>query len=147
MSGASSSRPIDNRVLLRDATTGFPDTPDPLAFVLMMGEISIRKLSILRLPKRSGFLLKFPARDFYFLPNSSIPTRTTLGRVRHTPGSGGVNTVKGKKPLFFRIGHSGPGPHVTCTPLNSILRRRPSLSEGVKASIPAQIHPIPAHVF
>jgi len=54
--GASSSRPIDNMVLLRDATTGFLDTPVTLAFVLMIGDISIRKILILRLPERTGFL-------------------------------------------------------------------------------------------
>jgi len=46
--GTSSSRPVDNLVLLRDATTGFPDTPVTLAFVLMIGDISIRKILILR---------------------------------------------------------------------------------------------------
>jgi hypothetical protein len=45
--GAPSSRPVNDLVLLRDATTGFPDTPVTLVFVLMTGDISIRKKLIL----------------------------------------------------------------------------------------------------
>ena len=44
---AASSLPTEDLVLLRDATTGFPDTPGILAFVLMIGSISLRKVLIL----------------------------------------------------------------------------------------------------
>ena len=39
-------------------------------------------------------------------------------------GSTGGNTVKGKRTPVFGIDHSGPAHEMTCTPRNSLLRRR-----------------------
>jgi hypothetical protein len=43
----------------------------------------------------------------------------------------GVSTVKGKRTPVFGIDYSGPGPQVTWTPVNLILRRRYPHREGV----------------
>jgi len=49
------------------------------------------------------------------------------------------STVNMKGTPVMGIDHSGPGSCRTCSPQNSLLRRRPSLHERVRVPIPAQI--------
>ena len=63
--------------------------------------------------------------------------------------AGGLDRWHGQEERtpVFGIDHPGPGPHVTCTPPTTLLRRRPPLHERVMVSIIVQIRGIPAHPF
>jgi hypothetical protein len=51
----------------------------------------------------------------------------------------GSTVKRNRTPVLATDHHPGPGSQVTCSPKNSLLRRRPPLHERVMVPIPAHI--------
>ena len=64
-----------------------------------------------------------------------------------TQGGWGGSTVKGEGTPVFRTRHSGPEPHETCAPPDSLLRRRPLLQIWSWPPISAEFVKNGAHYF